>query len=71
MSKILTEREFEENIRKYYLDNYGERDTDVWCEVSAINVRVFLRDGKYIILKSHILTGEIEERVEQKIQGDV
>jgi hypothetical protein len=64
MSKILTYEEFEKIIKEYYLEHYGERDTDVWLEPPAANVRTFLRDGKYISLKSHILTGVVEEFVE-------
>lgn len=64
MSKILTYEEFEKIIKEYYLEHYGEQDTDVWLEPPAANVRTFLRDGKYISLKSHILTGVVEEFVE-------
>ena len=62
--EILKKEQFEEKITKYYEEHYGKRDTDVWFEPPAVNVRVFLRDGKYISLKSHILTGEIEEYIE-------
>ena len=55
---------YNRNLYNYYMENYGERDTDVWYEQPAVNVWVFGRDGKIITLKSHILTGEIEVFVE-------
>ena len=61
---ILTKDEFNQKLHEYYLEHYGERDTDVWYDQPAVNVWVFKRDGKYISLKAHILTGEIEEFVE-------
>ena len=64
MGKILTKDQFDELIYKYYTEHYGERESDVWLEPPATNVCTFLRDGKYISLKSHILTGEIEEHIE-------
>lgn len=64
MSKILTKDECGDIIYKYYLENYGERESDVWFEPPAANVRTFLRDGKYISIKCHILTGNIEVFVE-------
>lgn len=63
-NKILTKEEFDKKIYDYYLEHYGEKDTDVWYDPPAVNVRVFRRDGKYISLKSHILSGEVEETVE-------
>ena len=55
---------YNRNLYKYYVENYGERGTDIWYEQPAVNVWVFGRDGKIITIKSHILTGEIEEKVE-------
>lgn len=51
---------YNRNLKRYYLENYGEKETDIWYEQPAVNVWVFGRDGKVITLKSHILTGEIE-----------
>lgn len=62
---ILTKEDFNKNLYKYYLEHYGERDTDVWYEQPAVNVWVFKRDDKYISLKAHILTGTIEEHIEE------
>ena len=64
MSKILKKEEFNKKLFDYYVEHYGERDTDIWYEQPAVNVMVFGRDGKIITLKSHILTGEVEEFIE-------
>lgn len=64
MSKILKKEDFDQKLRAYYLEHYGEKDTDVWFEQPAVNVWVFKRDSSYISLKSHILTGEVEEYTE-------
>lgn len=55
------------NLREYYLKNYGEKETDLWYEQPAVNVWVFGRDNKIITLKSHILTGKVTEQIEDKI----
>lgn len=62
--EILKKEQFNEHLYKYYKEHYGEKDTDVWHEQPAVNVWVFCRDGKYITLKSHILTGEVTEQVQ-------
>lgn len=61
---MLTKEKLNESLSEYYKNHYGERDTDIWYEQPAVNVWVFGRDGKIITLKSHILTGEVEEFVE-------
>ena len=61
---MLTKEQIGEYLQKYYIEHYGERDTDEWFEPPAVNVWVFKRDGKYISLKSHIISGEVEECVE-------
>ena len=66
MSKILTNEELNGKLNEYYVEHYGERNTDIWYEQPAANVCVFKRDNKYISLKAHILTGEIEEFVEEE-----
>ena len=63
--KILTKRELQECLYNYYMQNYGESSTDIWYEQSAINVLVFCRDKKVITLKSHILTGDVSEFIEE------
>lgn len=64
MARILEKEELMNHLYQYYVDNYGERDTDEWFEQPAVNVIVFKRDGKYISLKSHILTGKVTEHIE-------
>ena len=63
---ILKQEEFEKILYEYYVNNYGEKDTDIWFEPPAVNVCTFKRDGKYITLKSHILNGEVEEHIVEK-----
>lgn len=66
MSKILTKEELNRKLNEYYVEHYGKMNTDIWYEQPAANVCVFKRDNKYISLKAHILTGEIEEFVEEE-----
>lgn len=61
---ILSKEKLAEKLYEYYLEKYGEKDTDEFFEQPALNVWVFKRDGKYISLKAHILTGEVEEYIE-------
>lgn len=63
---VFDKERFEKNLREYYTNTYGERDTDFGFEQPAVNVWVFQRDNKIITLKSHILTGEVEEIIEIK-----
>ncbi len=62
---ILTKEELGKKLYAYYVEHYGERDTDEWFEQPAVNVWAFKRDSKYICLKAHILSGEVEEFVEE------
>lgn len=61
---ILKKDQLSENLCRYYEEHYGKKETDIWYEQPAVNVWVFGRDGKIITLKSHVLTGEVEEFVE-------
>ncbi|MBR6816347.1 MAG: hypothetical protein IKM60_02450 [Clostridia bacterium] len=61
---LLSKSQYAENLRRYYLEHYGERDTDIWYPQPAVNVWVFGREGKIIALKSHILTGIVTEKRE-------
>lgn len=61
---LLNKEQFNEYLYKYYTEHFGEKETDVWYEQPAVNVWVFNRDGKIITLKSHILTGEVTEKIE-------
>lgn len=62
---FLDKEMYDKNLREYYALRYGERETDIWYEDPAVNVRAFRRDGLIITLKSHILTGKVTEQVEQ------
>ena len=63
--RILTKDELNKKLYEYYLEHFGAEETDEWYEQPAVNVWVFRRDDKYISLKAHILTGEVEEFTEQ------
>ena len=62
--KILTKEQFDKFLYEYYVNNYGEKQTDTWFEQPALNVWVFRRDDKIITLKSHILTGTVTVKTE-------
>ena len=62
MGKILTEKQLHNRLDKYYKEHCGERDTDNWYVNPAVNVWMFERDGKTIVLQCHILTGEVTEK---------
>ena len=55
---------YEKNLKSFYMEHYGKKETDIWYEQPAVNVWVFAHDEKIITLKSHILTGEVEEHIE-------
>ena len=61
---ILNKEQFNNYLYEYYKEHYGEKETDVWYEQPANNVWVFNRGGKFITLKSHMLTGEVTEKIE-------
>lgn len=63
MGKILTEKQLHSRLDKYYREHYGECDTDNWYVNPAVNVWMFERDGKTIVLQCHILTGEVTEKI--------
>ena len=65
MSRILEKEEINSFLKNYYIEKFGERDTDIWFEQPAVNVWLFKRDNKYIALKCHILNGEVTEHVEE------
>ena len=66
MGKILTEKQLHSRLDKYYKRHYGERDTDNWYVNPAVNVWMFERDGKIVVLKCHIITGEVTEQTEDR-----
>ena len=63
---VLDKEMYVRKLREYYVNNYGEKETDIWYEQPAVNVWVFERDNDIVTLKSHILTGEVTEQVEQQ-----
>ena len=63
--KILKNEELDTRLEEYYKKHYGEMDSDIWYEQPAANVWVFKRNNKIITLKSHILTGDVTEMVEE------
>lgn len=65
MSKILKKEELEQKLREYYSEKFGEDENDEWLFLQAVNVWCFKRGGKYISLKAHILSGKVEELVEE------
>ena len=63
---ILSKEELANLLYEYYVEHYGEKDTDEWFEPPALNVCTFRRGDKYISLKAHILTGKVEEFIEKQ-----
>lgn len=61
---MLTKDKLNESLSEYYKKYCGQIDTDIWYEQPAVNVWVFGRDEKIITLKSHLLTGKVEEFIE-------
>ena len=58
---MLEKNEISKRLYDYYKETYGELECDEWFEQTAVNVRVFSRNGKIITLKCHILSGEVGE----------
>lgn len=59
--KVLTEKQMQTRLNKYYKKHYGELDTDEWYVNPADNVWKFERNGKIIILVCDMQTGEVTE----------
>ena len=59
--KVLTEKQMQTRLNKYYKKHYGERDTDAWYVNPAPNKWKFDRDDKTIILVCDEQTGEVTE----------
>ena len=62
---FLTKEQFNNCLYNYYVEHYGEEETDIWCEPPAVNVWTFKRGNRYISLKAHVLTGEVEVFIEE------
>lgn len=63
MEKLLTDKQLHSRLNKYYKKHFGELDTDEWYVNPANNVWKFKRDKKIIILKCHVITGEVTEEI--------
>lgn len=63
MEKLLTDKQLHSRLNKYYKKHFGELDTDEWYVNPANNVWKFKRDKKNIILKCHVITGEVTEEI--------
>ena len=61
---ILDKKIIRDRLQEFYIQQYGERDTDKWFEQPAVNVWVFEREGEIITLKCNLRTGEVEEKIE-------
>lgn len=58
---MLTEKQMQTKLSKYYKKHFGERDTDGWYVDPAPNQWMFERDGRVIVLVCNKITGEILE----------
>lgn len=58
---MLTDKQVQTKLKKYYKQNFGELDTDEWYVDPAPNQWMFMRDGKVIVLVCDKITGEIME----------
>ena len=58
---MVTERQMQAKLKKYYKQHFGECDTDEWYVDPAPNQWMFERDGKIIVLVCDKITGEILE----------
>ena len=58
---MVTDRQAQTKLKRYYKKCYGELDTDEWYVDPAPNQWMFERDGKVIVLVCDKITGEILE----------
>ena len=59
--KILTEKQLQSRLNKYYKKHFGESDFDEWYVNPAPNVWKFDRNGETITLVCDVHTGEVTE----------
>lgn len=64
MAALLSREQFNHHLQAYYQEHWGTCEDDRWYEQPAVNVWVFGRGNRIITLKSHVLTGEVEEKIE-------
>lgn len=62
MEKILTEKQLQSRLNKYYKKVYGENDFDEWYVNPAPNTWKFERNGQVIILVCDEHTGKVTEK---------
>ena len=60
---IFNKELYAKKLHDYYVEHYGEKETDIWYEQPAVNVWVFGRANKIITLKSDVRTGNVTEKV--------
>ena len=58
---MLTEKQMQTRLKRYYKKHFGELNTDEWYVDPAPNQWMFMRDGKVIVLVCDQITGEIME----------
>ena len=62
MNKPLSEKQIHNKLNKYYVENYGERDTDEWYVNPNPYTWKFNRDGKTIVLEYSVTHGKVIAR---------
>lgn len=59
---MLSEKQLNNRLEKYYKKHFGENDNDKWYVNPAPNKWKFERDGKIIILVCDMESGKVEEK---------
>ncbi len=60
---ILSENTINAMLMSYYIEHYGFRSDEEWLPSEALNIRRFVRDGRLVILRCHIVNGSVSEKV--------
>lgn len=63
--QILDEALIHEKLFTYYLGFFGERQTDDWANIGAVNIWSFTRDGEKITIVCNPETGVCTHTVEK------
>ena len=58
---MLTEKQIQTRLKRYYKKHFGELDTDEWYVDPAPNQWMFERNGNVIVLICDQINGEIQE----------
>jgi hypothetical protein len=61
MGSVLTREQIDTRLKRYYESKYGEYGKDIWFEIPASNVWMFVRDERLITLRCHVVSGEVAE----------